>query len=462
MASLKPQTDINPIEYFFHTAFGTRFAGSTIFGDMYTNAQLVVIVSPTTSGVSYKDASGSFVNRLVQAADSTKIFMNPSLLIPVMTIRTTVTDLRKLLRIGDYDKGYILDFTPPSTDEPGIIQTNDGTGVIFLDDGSINTSDTFQVGYTSSNATVVVGPAADYVQVYNDAYRFVVAGTEQGGLYSEEQSVTITQGSDPLNTGAAIIVGASVMRFGKNIDAKNGTSITAQGNIISTVTATDVGGNVTLKNGNYSLNMQATGDVPTGTGGTITSYNNGVGVASPLTLSTGKNSSIVGASDGVLNLTATGTININAPQVTISGSLFTIPVWYYQTTVDQTLNGGDGDVCVWGRNSYLPPTYSINPMNSAGQVWTTLRTGVYFICVSVKLYGTNPSGNNTLVLQRSSGAGPQSVGTFMMPGTSTISMRTIVTLTAGDELAVRAVFDNGVQVLATSGWSLEYLAGALT
>ena len=190
------------------------------------------------------------------------------------------------------------------------------TSIKFGSFGIIQTTDKLQVG-SSSQASVTVGtPAGNNVLAGPDRFAFQTGTTASGGLYQQGSSIILGQGASPATTGAGVTVGPTTVGFRKSIEAQaNAISINAQGAVRSVASATNVGGLIQVANGNYYTNLQANGDgfIPNGTGGSLISYNAGTATVAPTTYVPGQGTSIVGPSNGVMNVEATNNINLLIP-----------------------------------------------------------------------------------------------------------------------------------------------------
>jgi hypothetical protein len=280
------------------------------------------------------------------------------------------------------------------------------------------------------------------------------------------------------------------MGFRKPIDAKNGNSITTQGSIITQSTADNVGGLFQAFNGNYSLTMQAVGDghQPGGTGGSVYSFNNGNGQMSSTTFYPGLNSNIVGPSDGILNITAGSTINLNAPQVLINGGLISNPSFFYQLGgSEQGINGnatlGSGTFVGWNNTLYNSPGYGGRFVPPDITFWICPVSGVYQVTVNLICNQQDARGSTPVALikvptsgapisrvgaqitppgyQASNGAPSPTYFPFFQTRAGSICGTFIVPLVANDKLYMCGGqnADGGLlYVQPSSTWSLQYVA----
>jgi len=452
MASLQPQVYINPEETYFLTRYNTNFISPTSFVNATQNTKETIIVTGIVGALIFQDASGNSANKIIQDEIATTFYIGNT--IPLAVLGNALDVTKRLQFFDASGSGKYMQVISASTLTPGIIQSGDGSGIQFLKSGVIQTGDTLQIG-TTNGATLTVGPIADQVVMEPDFYSFLQkSGILVGGLYRESNTINIYSGSDPYFTSDGLRVSPTTIGFRKNVDAVTRYSMTAQGNIISTNTSADVGGQFQAKNGDYTLTMAAWGDghSPTGSAGVITASST-TSIA-PLTLNTGLNSNIVGPSDGVMTLTASGTINLNAPNVFTNGGPLTNLVWYYQTTATSSVAGNAS--VLWTGNTYIQPGLP-NPMDSTGAAWSAPFPGLYFVTVSLYI----GSGGNQLLLVYSINSPP-----FLLPaGTpmyaynaNTVSMSCYVQLTAGQELGVIAPTGSTIIIQANAGFSIQYIS----
>jgi hypothetical protein len=453
MASLQPQVYINPEETYFLTRDNTNFISPTSFVNTTQNTKETIIVNGIVCALIFQDASGNRANRIIQDEISTTFYIGS--VVPVAVLQNTLDVTKRLQFFDASGSGKYMQVIAASTLTPGIIQSGDGSGIQFLKSGMIQTGDTLQIG-TTNNATLTVGPSADQVVMEPDFYSFSQkSGIPVGGLYRESQTINIYSGTDPYYTSNGLRVSPITIAFGKIVDAvrSTGYSMTAQGNIVSTNTFGDVGGQFQAINGNYTLTMTARGDAhsPNGTGGVITASSTSI---APLTLNTGLNSNIVGPSSGLLTLTATNTINLNAPNVFTNGGPLTNVVWYYQTAANSSVAGHAS--VLWTANTYIQPGLP-NPMNSTGAAWSAPFSGLYFVSVSLYI-GT---AGNQLYLVYSINSPPYrlQVGTPMYTANAfTVSMSCYVQLTAGQSLSVITGSGSAIIIQQNAGFSIQYIS----
>ena len=471
MASLQPQVWIRPNESFFLLAGNTVYNAPATFQDEVDGTAEIISVGPTSSQLSFVNALGEVVNGITQSGTNTTLTIANK---TIMNIGLTSTTLNGFLSMTDYptSNAYMI-IKPPSIAVPGAIENHaeaiGGTlsSIKFASDGSITTTDTLQVGSTPS-ASVTVGPASECAVMGPDRFQFQTSGVSAGGLYLQGSTVNLCQGTDHLTTGVGITVGPSTIGFRKPVDAKGGVSMTANGNIITVSTDNNVGGLYQAINGNYTLNMQVNGTnfAPSGTGGQIYSMNSGIGTMCNTTFNTGLNSTIAGAGDGVMNLTATGTINLNAPNVLINGTALTTtaPTWYYQNNASQGVNQsgfplGSGTWMNWQVTTYITAGYP-NPMDACGNFWTVPFSGVYFITIT--LYGTPLNiyiGQTNEIVLLLTNPGTTQIGTTlgMTGGVFTLTMSCYANLTAGTKLSVQGGLHGQIIVQPGCSWTIEYI-----
>ena len=455
MASLQPQVYVNPEETYFLTRYNTNFISPTSFVNTTQNTKETIIVNGIVCALIFQDASGNTANRIIQDEILTSFYIGS--VIPVAVLQNALDVTKRLQFFDASGSGKYMQVIAASTLTPGIIQSGDGSGIQFLKSGVIQTGDTLQIG-TTYNATMTVGPIADQVVMEPDFYSFLQkSGIQVGGLYRESQTINIYSGSDPYYTSNGLRVSPTTIGFGKIVDAvrSTGYSMTAQGNIVSTNTSVDVGGQFQAINGNYTLTMVARGDghSPTGTGGVITASS--PSSIAPLTLNTGLNSNIVGPSSGLLTLTATNTINLNAPNVFTNNGPVTNLVWYYQTTANSSVAANAS--VLWTGNTYIQPGLP-NPMDSTGAAWTAPFSGLYFVSVSLYI----GSGGSQLDLVYSINSFPYLIpaGTPMYTANAlTVSMSCYVQLTAGQALGVIVPSDGSTIIIQqNAGFSIQYIS----
>ena len=449
MASLSAQTNVNETDYFYLTRVNTQFISPATFTNQTQNTSETITVASVASGFSFKDATGNVVNRFIQDELTTEFFIAGN---PQLSVYKDVFAVGHSLKLYDSSGNYMT-LSPPSPARNGIIQTANGTGFTFTATGLIQLNSNLQVG-TSYNGDMTVGPLSDQVDMTPEFFSFLAAGTRVGGLYRESQTINIYSGNDPYFTSLGLRVSPNTIAFGKNVDAVSRVSMTAQGNIITQNTAADAGGQLQAENGNYTLTMVARGDghSPTGTGGVITASSPSSIVS--LTLNTGLNSNIVGPTSGVLTVTASNTINLNAPNVFTNNGPVTNLVWYYQTTATSSVAGNAS--VLWTGNTYIQPGLP-NPMDPTGAAWSAPFPGLYFVTVSLYI-GT---GGNQLLLVYSINSFPYLIpaGTPMYTVNAfTVSMSCYVQLTAGQALGVIAPTGSTIIIQPNAGFSIQYIS----
>ena len=469
MASLDPQTMINPTQSYFLLAGNTVYSAPVIIENQQDGSTEEINVSATSAQFAFVDAIGDTLNTITQTATHTKFQIGNTV---GLDIGLSGSVMNGYLYMTDYpiSNGYMI-VRPPAIGNPGAIENHaeaiGGTlsSINFGSTGIITTTDKLQVG-SSPSATVTVGPANECSEQGPDRFQFLSSGISAGGLYLQGSTVNLCQGADHLTTGVGITVGPSTIGFRKPVDAKSGVSMTANGNIITTSTADNVGGIIQAINGNYTLNMQSNGDAhaPSGSGGQIYSMNSGT--MCNTIFNTGLNSNIAGAGDGVMNLTATGTINLNAPNVLINGTALTTtaPTWYYQNNASQGVNQsgfplGNGTWMNWQVTTYITAGYP-NPMDACGNFWTVPFSGVYFITIT--LYGTPLNiyiGQTNEIVLLLTNPGTTQIGTTlgMTSGPLTLTMSCYANLTAGTKLSVQGGLHGEIIVQPGCSWTIEYI-----
>jgi len=484
MASLNPQVWIADNQSYFLLSDNIEYNTPASFNSQ-SGTSLVLSVDASNSQLIFENAQGVPANIITQS-DTATTFQIGTGNTTAMVVTQAQTSINGTLNIEDFPtSNAYMSLTAPSLNTPGsivnhaeVVPNGVQSSISFLTQGVIQTSDKLYVGTTSA-ATLQVGASDSATVVGPDRFSFTQSGAVTGGLFLQGSTVNLGQGADPLNTGLGITVGPSTIGFRKTLDAKDGVSINANGNIISTATANNVGGNLTLNNGNYSLVMQATGDgfAPSGVGGTITSFN--AGVVCPTVLNTGKNSSITGASDGVMNITSTSTINLNAPTVLINGlSPLDVYVWNFEVSVPGSptnVNGnptlGDGAWCPWGIIRIAPSTFGSclsspsPPPAPQNAFWTCPLAGLYSVSINIRGQPTNIGGGNDLVLlQFFANASPlELIGTILSPyqytaSPQTFTMTTYVVMALNDKLSVQGGQNGGVDVYGDSSWVIKFIS----
>lgn len=466
MASLNPQTNVNPTESFFLLATATNFNSPADFRNANTGSSANIIVGDETNNIQLQTATDTVINQITQSDAETAFFIGNTNYPSVQVVGggllsngyIAVTDAPYSNMYFDITSG---DNTNPTflynhaSNVPGGVDS----AITFTRNGFVTTTDILQVG-SSPVASLNVGPLlGNRVAAGPNRFSFANGGTPTGGMYQVGGTIVIGQGADPGLTGAGVTVGANTVGFRKPIEAQsNGVSINAQGAIRSASSANNVGGLVQVQNGNYVVNLQATGDAftPNGVGGSVTAFNAGTNTGAPLTLNTGVNSSIVGPSDGVMNiganssinlytppnaptqinltssvinlncavsinlgattaganinLNAANSINLNAPQVLINGGLISLPSFFYQWNgVQQDIDGnatlGSGSFLGWDTTLYQTPGYGSRFISPDITAWVCPVAGVYFVTVNLICNLQNAAGGMSVDLLKVPAAG---------------------------------------------------------
>ena len=498
MASLQPQTWIRPGESYFLLAGAINYNSPAIFTNTQTNTTEGILVGANITDLQLKVVGGQVLNTIRQTTTGTDFFVGSTTTYPNFTIRPGTVSAYGKLEVTDYPNSNLYleiiagDNTNPSyiynhgSQVPGGIDSS----ILFRPTGIIETTPFVKIGPLNAQSNLTIGPPSDNVVLGPDRYAFQANGTITGGVYQLGSTILLSQGADPINTGVGITVGPSTMGFRKPIDAKNGNSINAQGSIISSSTADNVGGLIQAYNGNYVLNMQAIGDghSPYGVGGQVYSFNNGNGQMSPTVFYPGLNSNITGPSDGILNITAGSTINLNAPQVLINGGLISNPSFFYQLGgSEQAINGnntlGSGSFLGWNTILYQSPGYAGRFVSPDTTFWICPVAGVYQVTVNLICNQQDARGSTPVALcklpangspvslvgaqitppgyQPNSNTSPPIYYAFVQLRAGSLCGTFITPLAANDKLYMCGGqnADGGVlYVQPSSTWSLQYVA----
>lgn len=349
MASLNPQTYVNPTESFFLLSSSTNYNSPADFRNPNTGSSANIVVGNVTSDFQLQNATDTVVNQITQTEGET-IFYVGTTTNPTVQILPAAMYVNGSISVTDapYSNMY-FDITSGDNINPTYLYNHASevpggvdSAITFTRNGFVTTTDTLQVG-SSAVASVNVGPlTGNRVAAGPNRFAFANGATPTGGMYQVGSTVVLGQGADPGVAGAGVTVGATTVGFRKPIEPQaGGISINAQGAIRSVSSANNVGGLVQVANGNFAVNLQATGDgfTPNGVGGSVTAFNVGTNTGAPLTLNTGVNSSIVGSSDGLMNIAANNTINIAVPDSNLGSSVnITSASTNINSTVSLSLN----------------------------------------------------------------------------------------------------------------------------
>jgi hypothetical protein len=406
MASLNPQTYVNPTESYFLLASSTSYNSPADFRNPDTGSSANIVVGDVISNFQLQDRTDRVVNQITQTEGETIFYVgtttNPTLqILPAAMFvngSISVTDAPYSNMYFDITSGDNINPTflyNHASEVPGGVDS----AITFTRNGFVTTTDTLQVG-SSAVASVNVGPlTGNRVAAGPNRFAFANGATPTGGMYQVGSTVILGQGADPGVAGAGVTVGATTVGFRKSIEAQpNGISINTFGAIRSVSSANNVGGLVQVANGNFYVNLQATGDgfAPNGVGGSLTAFNAGTNTGAPLTLNTGVNSSIVGTSDGLMNILATNTINIAVPGNNLGSTVnITSASTNINSTVSLSLNATStgGDISI-----NADDTINLNATGSGADITLTANDAINLVAPRVLINGS-PSTSLTFFYQ---------------------------------------------------------------